>query len=477
MLVEIGTSLCKASEMTREELMWLNDYLSFSIDGAWFSKAYKRGHWDGCIRMFNKKTGLFPVGLFRMVKKAAKEEGFLVEARSQRRPPCQLDQSVDTSWLRGYQKTALNHAVMYENGLLWMATGSGKTEVLAALVASLKTRWLFVVHRKGLMHDAAARIEKRTGIVCGKIGDGHKDLDHRVTVSTFQTLNIGLVGKKNKKTRKLIVKPDPKIKEFLAQQGGMVCDEAHTTAAETFYNVAMAAKNAYWRIGLSGTPLARGDKKSIYTVACLGPVIWRLRADTLIDAGYLAKPLIKMIEVEQYSDKPTWQGVYGDLIVRSKERNRIICKMACAAEKPSLLFVKQVQHGRDITKMLQRCGLNAAFVWGEKGTMQRQEAVKALERADLDVLVCSVIFQEGVDIPSLRSVIMAAGGKSIIATLQKIGRGMRRSDGKEEFEVWDVLDKGNEWIKKQAQKRKKTYESEHYTVHMITEKNLEHSNE
>lgn len=456
MRIEIGTSWCKASELNTKEFRWLKDYLAFPVEGAWFSKAYKKGFWDGCIHLFREKTGLFPVGLYRLVKKGAKNEGFLIEARTQRVAPCVLDQSVDISWLRPYQRTAYNHAMRYENGLLWMATGSGKTEILAALVASLPTRWLFVVHRKGLMHDAAARIEKRTGIVCGKIGDGLWELDHRVTVSTFQTLSKALKLKDRAKQKE--------VKTFMAQQGGLICDEAHTTGADTFFKVAMAAKNAYWRLGLSGTPLARGDKKSIFTVACLGPVIWRLRADTLIDAGYLARPLIRMIEVEQYSDKPTWQGVYGDLIVKSKERNRIVCKMAIAAEKPCLLFVKQVSHGREITKSLQRCGLNAAFVWGEKGTMQRQEAVKALERADLDVLVCSVIFQEGVDIPSLRSVVMAAGGKSVIATLQKIGRGMRKAKGKTHFEVWDILDRGSDWTAKQARKRKSTYEKEHYEV-------------
>lgn len=460
MRIEIGTSWCKVSNESQKEHRFLKDYLVFEVSGAWFSKAYKNGYWDGKVRFYKERTKTFPVGLLHSTKKAAREEGFEVEVIDRRVAPCVADQSVDLSWLRPYQRTAYFHATRNKNGILWIATGGGKTEILAALVASLPTRWIFIVHRKGLMHDAAARIEKRTGIVCGKVGDGHWDMNHRVTVSTFQTLSRALKSKDPKKKKEAQI--------LLAQQGGMVVDEAHTTGAETFWKVAMHCKNAYWRIGLSGTPLARGDKKSIYTIACLGPVIWRLRADTLIEAGFLAKPEIRMVEVEGHSSKPTWQGVYSDLIVKSQDRNHVVTKMAIAAEKPCLVFVKQVNHGKQIMKYLQRCGLNTAFVWGDKGTMQRQEAVKSLERGDLDVLVCSVIFQEGVDIPSLRSVVMAAGGKSVIATLQKIGRGMRKVEGKDTFQVFDCYDTGNEYTSKQARKRKKTYLDEHYNVTIIS---------
>lgn len=934
MKIDVGSSICKVSNPTAQEQSFLVEYLSFDVAGAWFNPAFKRGHWDGKVRLYKPNMQTFPVGLLRMVKKAAQEAGHTVDVVDKRKVPCVLDTTADLSWLRPYQRTAFNHAVNYGNGILWLATGGGKclgkgtgvlrydgttvpveqvlpgdklmgpdsrprfvehtnkgygplykihpvkgtpwvcndvhvltlvhtatsevidiplneylqkpaswkhlyklfqpgpvefghravlpidpyflgvwfgdgrrnlsqgiqiskpdaeiyqlcvetakkyglevrvdtykdcptyrivkpagstntllekmrevvqdpnnlpkeylvaslhdraallaglldtdgyythgyweivqeragvaadiaflarslglrvteriklvdgkpyarlniigdttflpiriarkvpsarkqkknplrtgfsvefigegeyygftldndgrfllgdftvthnTEILAALVAALPCRWLFVVHRKGLMYDAAKRILARTGIECGKIGDGHMELDKRVTVSTFQTLSKAL---KNKEPS-----IQNKMKEFMAQQGGMVGDECfpstttidgrsiasfkvgdrisafdensetvcksrvarvfkkkphslvritigaktvictpehqfwtrhgwqaayslcdtevllhsndceegriltwsrvdrvevlepgsdrtfggmcpdgyvynlevekyhtyiaddcivhncHTTGAATFWKVAMAAKNAYYRIGLSGTPLARGDKRSIFTVACFGPILWRLRSKTLQEAGFLAKPEIYMVPVEQYSDKH-WQQVYKDLVSDSTKRNYIVAKCAMAADKPCMVFVKNVNHGRLLTKLLQRNGVNTGFVWGAKGTLQREEAVKALERADLDVLVASVIFQEGVDIPSLRSVVMAAGGKSAIATLQKIGRGMRLDKDKTTFQVFDILDKGQDNLAKQARERKKTYEAEHFDVRIISEEDL-----
>jgi superfamily II DNA or RNA helicase len=72
----------------------------------------------------------------------------------------------------------------------------------------------------------------------------------------------------------------------------------------------------------------------------------------------------------------------------------------------------------------------------------------------------------------LRSVINAAGGKSTIATLQRAGRGMRVDrdiagnvkDGGDEFEVWDIYDRGNAWLEKHAKARVKSYQIEGHEV-------------
>jgi len=56
------------------------------------------------------------------------------------------------------------------------------------------------------------------------------------------------------------------------------------------------------------------------------------------------------------------------------------------------------------------------------------------------VVICTVVWKEGIDIPSLDCVINAAGGKSEIATLQAIGRGLTKIEGKDETEIIDFLD-------------------------------------
>jgi len=243
---------------------------------------------------------------------------------------------------------------------------------------------------------------------------------------------------------------------------GFVVHNCHTLPSDTYYRVSMSSQRAYFRFGLSGTPLARGDRRSLLAIASTGPIIYRIQPDVLIAAGVLAKPRIQLVPVAQLSDCKTWQGVYGECIVRSRTRNQTIVDCARKAEKPCLVFVKEIQHGRLLTERLLKADLRAEFVFGADSTPERQAATRRLVRGDLDVLVSSVIFQEGVDIPQLRSVVIANGGKSVIAALQRIGRGMRVAADKSTFQVFDVADHGCKLLERHTRARVKAYASQGY---------------
>lgn len=354
---------------------------------------------------------------------------------------------------------------------------SGKTEIGIGVTRLLPARWLFIVHRNGLTKQAADRYELRTpGAVVGRIGEGVWDVPQDATfvAATFQTLSKNLAR--------------PAVKGLLSWAEGLMVDECHTLPAETFWAVAMATPNAYFRVGLSGTPLARGDRKSLLSIAAIGPVVYRIKATDLIDEGRLAKPTIHFIEVKHPpTSKPTWQGVYGEAIVRSPHRNRALIKACKLATKPSFLFVNQIKHGKALEKALWREGIKCAFVWGTHSTAWREQAVKDLVGGRIDVLVTSAVFQEGVDVPELRSVIVGSGGKSVIATLQRIGRGMRieRDENGEvvsdTFEVWDIFDagcgckedgggthNGCRWIEKHTRTRVHAYVSEGYETSVVS---------
>jgi superfamily II DNA or RNA helicase len=252
---------------------------------------------------------------------------------------------------------------------------------------------------------------------------------------------------------------------------GLIADEAHTVSADTFLAVTMHTTGAYWRVGTSATPLARGDRRSILTVGALGPVIYRVRPEVLIKRGVLARPRIRMVPVGATSSKPTYQGVYGEAVVRSSVRNAALTSIAKVAEKPAFLFVKELKHGKALTERLLHAGVRAEFVWGAKATTQRTAMIERLVRADLDVLVCSSVFQEGIDVPGLRAVINGAAGLSVIAALQRIGRGMRvesdRGEAGKYCEVWDIADRGNKILEKHARGRCKAYEREGYQVETL----------
>lgn len=470
MWIEINNLHAKLAKATPEESQWLGEYLSFPDESAHFRmrKVPKHARGDGKIHMLNGITSTFPAGFAQQVKKAAEEEGLTCQLLDKRSRPIKQDPTALVDWLRPYQKEALDIARTVERGVFHHPTGAGKTELMVAMAEVYPTTWLILTHRKDLMLNTRERFMRRTGEVIGEIGEGRFDA-RRVTVAMFQTLYARLMKK------------DPQTIRFLRSINAVAIDEVHVVPAATYWRVLMAMENAYYRYGYSGTPFARGDKKSIFTWGAVGPIIHKIKPQTLIDAGVLAKPEIRMASVAtKPCESKQWIQAYDELIVKSAKRNGITVKQAMAATKPCLLFVNHVSHGKTLENALRAKGVNVEFVWGKHHTKVRQAAIERLVQGMTDVLICNVIFQEGIDIPELQSVVIAQGGKSIISALQRVGRGMRRHSRtgevtKESFKVYDIKDRGCgcklpsrhlacKWMEKHTRGRVSAYAGAGYPV-------------
>ncbi len=460
MLIEVTNTQCRVIHASPSEEAWLDYTLSFE------QKAQKHGRGavlgDGRTHLFSKARRSFPAGFIGSVMKFAAAESMKIELVERRGDPLAWDAAADTKWLRWYQAEALERSRTRERGVFWHATGAGKTEVIAALTLVRQCKWIILTHRKSLMIQTAERCSKRGVEDVGMVGDGVFE-PGRVTVATFNTIHRGL--------------HTARVKKLLAECQGMMIDECHVAPAQSFYSVAMACQNAYFRYGFSGTPFARGDDKSLYTWAVTGPIIHRVSAKTLIDEGVLSKPTIRMIPVVQDNLPRTrdWHAIYDAGIVNSRVRNAAVIAAARKAVKPCLVFVKAIPHGKKLEDALMAAGETVEFVWGKHETAKRQAAIRRLVHGDTDILICNVIFQEGIDIPELQSIVIAAGGKSTIAVLQDVGRGTRKhaEDGsvtKEAFTVYDIADRGHSTLAAHARERVKAYGVEAYDV--VEERNL-----
>lgn len=463
----IGNLLTRVEDATELEVEWLDDFCSFS------SKEFipgKRRFEVRTVRLYSRPTDSFPTGFAMSAWRRLKKAGTVVSITDERVCPAKPDPAADLEWLKHHPATPLpiTHQIdavravqTHRRGIVWSPTGSGKTEIACGIAKSIPCRWLFFVHRGDLLANTMDRYRERLGEEPGIVGDGQWDIK-RFTVVTFQTAWARLK------------KGDPEMTKLLREAEGIIIDECHTLPATTFLKVAQATPNAYYRVGLSGTPIQRGDKRSVYVLAALGTVIFRVRTTELIELGIISRPRIRMVQVRQLVDLPTWQGVYGAAVVKSSLRNKVLLQMINRAAKPCLVFVQQLLHGKRLEASLRKKGVAVEFVWANKSLAGRQEAIKRLVRGDTEVLICNVIFQEGVDIPSLLSVVIAAGGASCIAALQRIGRGMRASAGKSEFEVWDILDadcgcngkehSGCRWLQRHSRERVRAYEAEGHQV-------------
>lgn len=479
MWIDVGVLSAKLTRATPQERDFVHAALSFENEKARFS----RGKIPPKFSLFNAYKSTFPCGLLSQLIDKAQKANMEVQLRDVRTLPCVPDPNADLEWLRDYQRKAVMRAASRQRGILKLPTGAGKTEIAVGLTRVLPCRWLFLTNRVTLLDQAAERYERRSpGLVAGRVGEGMWNVppDAQFITASFQTISAML---KSTDTRVA-----SRAAELLEWAQGVIVDECHVLPADSYGRVMTRLHNACFRIGLSGTPLSRGDKRSIFAVAHLGSIIFKLEAQFLIDAGVLAKPNIRLIECKQTSADVSWAKVYSASIVHSPYRNALIVEATAraVAKGPVFVFVKEVAHGRLLEKMLWQTGISSEFVFGEHGNDWRKRKVRDLVSGRISVIICSVVFQEGIDVPELKSVVVASGGKSIIAALQRIGRGMRvdKATGKVDFDVYDIMDRGCgcavgakalgtpgfgvhsgcKWLDRHARDRMKAYTSEGYST-------------
>jgi superfamily II DNA or RNA helicase len=441
-----------------DELDWLHDYLVQKRPKFVFDVHERRSVYAGIEidRLFDLELKTFPTGFLPQVRKRAPDVGIEVEIEDRRVRHCAPDPGADLSWLRDYQLEAVAAALRRERGILQLGTGAGKGTIAVALTQSLPTaRTLFLVDSAQLVRDVYARFESH-GVSLDGVGIASEHgLGKRITLSTFQFFREKL---RTTATR-----------NFLAGIDLLLGDECHASAAASFMRVIDRCTKAYWRFGLSATPLARGDKRSNAVVGAFGPVIFKLQAERLIAAGVLARPVIRFM---RYSAPDVMAGMWTKVrqfgIIECKERNAAVIAAAIRAEKPALVFVDILEHGHLLQRELQDAGLNVAFVWGDAKAHARDAAAKKLMRGELDVVVCSAVWTKGVDLPHLAACVNAAGGKSVIAILQRLGRGMRRPDGKTTFEYWDFEDTTHRILEAHTKSRMHALKAEGHDVQVDT---------
>lgn len=457
MWLEIGQTLCRVTNATPDEQRWVQRYLSFE-DSRWTGQKRKTK-----ISLFSSIRGTFPGGLLPLVLDAAARDNVKIELLDKRVQRIVPDDNADLAWLRDYQVEAVEACVKHKRGIVRSPTASGKGDMIVGVVKRLPGRWLFLVHRENLVSQQAKRHRRLTGQIANEITGGDTTQWKIVAGLNLMTLQSLAAGIRADRTA---------AKLALQQLDGIIVDECHVAPADVYYS-AIQSCPAEYRLGFSGTPLDRGDNRSLMAIACLGKVIYSIKPQLLIERGYLAAPAISMVTVRQRSTVKggpsmaartrAYHEAYDELIVDSEVRNAAIVELVKQAPKPCMVFVTKIDHGRALVSALRVAGVATEFVWGEKKKEHREAAVERLERGDSAALVASVVFQEGVDIPSLASVVIASGGKSVIAALQRVGRGMRTDQGrKASFEVFDVLDVGSLMLERHSRRRMNTYVREGY---------------
>lgn len=104
-----------------------------------------------------------------------------------------------------------------------------------------------------------------------------------------------------------------------------------------------------------------------------------------------------------------------------------------------LIFCSGVAESVSLAKELTRQGYPSKALSGNDSEVKRRSVVKGLEKGIIKYIVTVDIFNEGIDIPCINQVVFLRNTNSNIVYIQQLGRGLRKSKGKEYVEILDFI--------------------------------------
>jgi superfamily II DNA or RNA helicase len=326
------------------ELAWLRATLSVRV-----KRARGQEGTETFLHEHTKPFPLFPTGWLRSVQHFAKSQEGAPETTitDHRVKPCAPRQT-DLTWLHPYQVEAVQIALQRGRGLIQMPTGSGKSEMMAAVIMSIPCPCLILIRDRSLLAQLASTYHRRSGKTAGLIGDGRWSEGY-VTVAMVQSIDSFW-----DRVTKTFAKP---VQEFLMKFGTVIADEAHGAASETAMRILESMHNAYYRIGFSATMVGRSDMRDGHVISNFGRIIHQ-RSDTEIEElGKIATAEIRIHRLNQPGIPGYADGGYTMGISRSQARNHLVARIWQKAAKPCLTYVREIEHGRVLLDMAEKMGL------------------------------------------------------------------------------------------------------------------------
>lgn len=321
--------------------------------------------------------------------------------------------------------------------LIVAATGTGKT-VIAALDYRRLCRptqqpsLLFVAHRKEILEQSLRTYrEVLSDPNFGElyVGGARPERWHHVFASVQSLTSYGVDG----------IPADA--------FDIVVIDEFHHAEARTYRRI-LDHLEPRELLGLTATPeRADGtDVRSFFDGRTAAELrLWdALGADLLCPFHYFVvndETDLRQIAWKRGTyDSAALEGIY----TGNDARARIILtelrdKIADVGSMRALGFCAGVDHAAYMAKVFQDAGIPARSVSGTTSTVERAQALTDLRERRVNVLFAADLFNEGLDIPDVDTVLFLRPTESATIFLQQLGRGLRRTRDKAVLTVLDFV--------------------------------------
>ena len=356
--------------------------------------------------------------------------------------------------LRDYQVEIINNFLTNPQCIQEVATGAGKTIMTAALsdAVSAYGRSIVIVPNKSLV----TQTEKdyiNMGLDVGVYFGDRKEYGRMHTICTWQSLNNLMKNTKNGVG-------DCTIQEFIEDVICVIVDEVHMAKADalkTLLTGVMARVPIRW--GLTGTvPKELFESQAL--LVSLGPVISRLSASTLQDAGVLANCHVNIVQLVDHVEYADYQAELKYLLEESGRLDTMASLIQRVNETGNtLVLVDRTECGR---QLVERLGEHAVFVSGATKAKVRQEEYDEIAVSDGKIIVATYgVAAVGINIPRIFNLVLIEPGKSFVRVIQSIGRGIRKAEDKDHVQIWDITSTCK-FARRHLNKRKVFYKEANY---------------
>ena len=459
-----GKDLLELKSAKSNEIKYLKLYFKRRVD-KWQFKKKEGSAWDGYINFFFGYRWL-PFGLWKE----------LVEYSSEAEIPLEIDGlmskfdvSIDRNKFkefclnlfkshpeitpRNYQIETAYKILRWRKSSAELATGAGKSLIIYLVCAYLKLiknkcKVLLIVPNVTLVeqmvddfkeydYDEKVNFNFRTVFSGKKI----KSDNPEITISTFHSA----------------VKKD---EDFFKSFNVGILDEAHKISAASVRKVL-----DYWGeydivSGLTGTMPNKSDASYFTLQQYTGPVIKKISARELMDAGYITPCKVKIIKMNWVSDsireklykhfikgseeRKGLLNIEKSLIVQSEKRLNKIVDIITKFNTNRLVLFQNIKDGygkKIVDKLKSLVNCNVYYIDGKVKKEDRIEILKKMKKGGDDILVASYqTLGTGVSIKPIEHIFFTESYKSKDIIRQSIGRGVRQFKNKKMVYIIDFVD-------------------------------------
>ncbi len=227
----------------------------------------------------------------------------------------------------------------------------------------------------------------------------------------------------------------------------IIVDEFHHAAAPTYQRL-LSYYHPTVLLGLTATP-ERMDQKSVLSYfddyiasemrlteainrKLLSPFHYFCVTD-IVDLSSI-KWTRKGYDLDQLSNLYTANDRRSDLILDAIDRY-----VTSLEDVKGLGFCVSVEHAKYMAAYFNKKGVPALALYGDSPNEERETAKKRLESGEVKFIFVVDLYNEGVDIPAVNTILFLRPTESLTVFLQQLGRGLRLAEGKECLTVLDFV--------------------------------------